>query len=109
VLCHAACEFLSVLKVDTEWLSFGREKPVWSKILSEHLPSVALPDDNYFLWEWFVENFGKYESFIDRDHKFPYLRAVGSFSRAWPIQVSGSKCVRKLRRMHRFGWYEEHS
>ena len=98
MLCHAACEFLSVLKVDTEWLSFGREKPVWSKILSEHLPSVALPDDNYFLWEWFVENFGKYESFIDKDHKFPYLRAVGSFSRAWPIQVSGSSVAAVLNR-----------
>ena len=81
------------MKVDTEWLSFGRAKPIWSKSLSEHLLGVTLPDYNCFLWEWFVENFGKYhgQSFVDRGlyHKSPYL-TVGSFSRVWPplVQVS---------------------
>ena len=65
-----------MLQVDSEWSAFARDQAVWQSVLSQHLPLVKWGCEGE-LWEGFVQDFGKFESFHALG--FPYLSSTGRF------------------------------
>ena len=49
---------------------------MWQSVLAVHLPLVKLWE-GFELWEGFVQDFGKFESFHAME--FPYLSSIGRF------------------------------